>query len=160
MIQQVKKELGDKYSFAELAEMARKEKENRLLDISDPRFLAPKSMIAEIESVLGKLSVGQMARTIFLSLAEEYKKALIELESATGKSYSALHVIGGGCQNTLLNEMTALATKKALTAGPVEATAIGNIIAQMIGTGEISSLSEARDIITKSFDITEVKING
>ena len=160
MIQQVKKELGDKYSFAELAEMARKDKETRLLDISDPRFLAPKSMIAEIESVLGKLSVGQMARTIFLSLADEYKKALSELESATGKSYSALHVIGGGCQNTLLNEMTALATKKTLTAGPVEATAIGNIIAQMIGTGEIESLSAARDIITKSFDITEVRING
>ena len=160
MIQQVKKELGDKYSFAEMAEMARGEKESRLLDLSDPRFLAPKSMIAEIEKNLGHLSVGALARTIFLSLAEAYKKALEELEAATGKRYDALHVIGGGCQNTLLNELTAIATKKRITVGPVEATAIGNLIAQMIGTGEIKDLPTARELIKTSFDITEVKING
>ncbi len=160
MIQEVKKELGDKYSFAELAEMARGDKESRLIDLADPRFLAPKSMIKEIESVLGSVSVPAMARSIFLSLAREYAKALRELEDATGKKYDALHVIGGGCQNALLNEMTARATEKVLTVGPVEATAIGNIIAQMIGTGEIESLPAGRDIITKSFDITEVKVNG
>ena len=160
MIQQVKKELGDRYSFAELADMARGEKEERILDLSDPRFLSPKSMIAEIESTLGHLSVGALARTIFLSLAEAYKNALVELESATGKRYDALHVIGGGCQNALLNEMTARATGKTLTVGPVEATAIGNIIAQMIGTGEMDDLPAAREIVKHSFDITEVTVNG
>ena len=160
MIQQVKKELGDKYSFAELADLARSNDETRRLDIADPRFLAPKSMIAEIEAVLGKLSVGAMARVIFLSLADAYKTALKELENATGKTYDTLHVIGGGCQNALLNEMTALATGKTLTVGPVEATAIGNLIAQMIGTGEIKDLDVARNIIKQSFDITEVKIDG
>ena len=160
VIQEVKKELGDKYTFAELAEMARTDGESRLLDLSDPRFLAPKSMIAEIEGVLGKTSPASMARSIFLSLAEEYKKALTELENATGRKYIALHVIGGGCQNALLNEMTARATGKALTVGPVEATAIGNIIQQMIGTGEIKDLPTAREIVKKSFDITEVKTNG
>lgn len=160
MIQQVKKELGDKYSFAELADLARVSDENRRLNVADPRFLAPKSMIAEIESVLGKLSVGAMARVIFLSLADAYKTALKELENATGKPYDTLHVIGGGCQNAFLNEMTALATGKTLTAGPVEATAIGNLIAQMIGTGEIKDLDVARNIIKQSFDITEVQING
>ncbi len=160
MIQQVKKELGDKYSFAEFAELAQKSNENRLLDLSDPRFLSPKSMIAEIESTLGPLSVGDLARTVFLSLANEYKKALDELEGATGKSYDALHVIGGGSQNVFLNKATADATQKTLTVGPVEATAIGNLIAQMIGTGEIKDLSAARDIIKTSFDITEVTING
>ena len=160
MIQQVKKELGDKYSFAELADLARSNDETRRLDIADPRFLAPKSMIAEIEAVLGKLSVDAMARVIFLSLADAYKTALKELENATGKTYDTLHVIGGGCQNALLNEMTALATGKTLTVGPVEATAIGNLIAQMIGTGEIKDLDVARNIIKQSFDITEVKIDG
>ena len=130
------------------------------MDLSDPRFLAPKSMIGEIEKTLGELSVGDLARTVFLSLAEAYKIAINELESATGESYDALHVIGGGCQNAFLNEMTALATGKRLTVGPVEATAIGNIIAQMIGTGEIKDLPTARNIIKKSFDITEVTING
>ena len=114
----------------------------------------------EIEAMLGKLSVGALARTIFLSLAEAYKKALDELENATGKRYDALHVIGGGCQNALLNELTARATGKKVTVGPVEATAIGNLIAQMIGTGEIKDLSTARETIKHSFDITEVKING
>ena len=160
VIQQVKKELGDKYSFAELADMARNSDESRLLDLSDPRFLAPKSMIAEIEAVLGKATPAAMARSVFSSLAEEYKKALDELENATGKRYSALHVIGGGCQNALLNEMTARATGKTLTVGPVEATAIGNVIMQMIGTGEIANLPTAREIVKKSFDITEVKTNG
>ena len=160
MIQQVKKELNDKYSFAELADLARKDQESRLLDLSDPRFLAPKSMIAEIEATLGKLSVGALARTIFLSLAKAYKKALDELENATGKRYDALHVIGGGCQNALLNELTARATGKKITVGPVEATAIGNLIAQMIGTGEIKDLDAARENVKHSFDITEVKING
>ena len=160
MIQQVKKELGDKYSFAELAEMARADNEERIINLSDPRFLAPESMIAEIERTQGKLSVGAMARTIFLSLAEEYRKALEELESATGRRCDTLHVIGGGCQNALLNEMTARATGKTVTVGPVEATAIGNIIAQMIGTGELESLPAAREIVKRSFDITEVIVNG
>ena len=160
MIQQVKKELGDKYSFAEFADLAKKSDENRILDLSDPRFLAPKSMIAEIERTLGHLSVGDLARTVFLSLANEYKKALDELEKATGKRYDALHVIGGGCQNAFLNEATARATQKTLSVGPVEATAIGNLIAQMIGMGEIKDLSSARELIKTSFDITEVQING
>ena len=160
MIQQVKKELNDKYSFVELADLARNDTESRILDLSDPRFLAPKSMIAEIEATTGKLSVGALARVIFLSLADAYKKALDELENATGKTYDALHVIGGGCQNVLLNELTAMATGKTITVGPVEATAIGNLIAQMIGTGEVKDLCAAREIVKHSFDITEVKING
>jgi len=160
MIQEVRKELGEKYSFAELAEMARKEPNDRLLDLADPRFLAPKSMIAEIEGAVGKQSVGALAYTVFRSLARTYKEAIGELEGVIGKRYDTLHVIGGGCQNALLNEMTARETGKRITVGPVEATAIGNLIAQMIGTGEIEDLAAAREIVKSSFDITEVNING
>ena len=160
MIQEVRKELGEKYSFAELAEMARKEPNDKLLDLADPRYLAPKSMIAEIESAVGKQSVGALAYTVFRSLARTYKEALDELESVIDKRYDTLHVIGGGCQNALLNELTARETGKKITVGPVEATAIGNLIAQMIGTGEIKDLAAAREIVKTSFDISEVKING
>ena len=156
MIQEVRKELGEKYSFAELAEMARKEPNDDLLDLSDSRYLAPKSMIGEIQAAVGKRSVGALAYTVFRSLARSYKTALEELEAVIGKSSDTLHVIGGGCQNALLNELTARETGKKITVGPVEATAIGNLIAQMIGTGEIGSLSEAREIVKTSFDITEV----
>ena len=157
MIQEVKKELGDRYSFAELAEMARKEPNNLLLDLSDPRYLAPKSMIAEIRSAVGEQSIGAMSYTIFHSLALSYRDAIRELEGVTSKKYDTLHVIGGGCQNALLNELTAQATAMRVTTGPVEATAIGNLIAQMIGTGEISDLTAARTIVRNTFDITEVK---
>ena len=160
MIQEVRKELGEKYSFAELAEMARKEPNDKLLDLSDPRYLAPKSMIAEIENAVGKQSVGALAYTVFHSLARTYKEALDELEGVIGKRYDTLHVIGGGCQNALLNELTARETGKKITVGPVEATAIGNLIAQMIGTGEIKDLAVAREIVKTSFDISEVIING
>ncbi|MBQ7712877.1 MAG: rhamnulokinase [Clostridia bacterium] len=156
MIQEVRKELGEKYSFAELAEMARKEPNDDLLDLSDSRYLAPKSMIGEIQAAVGKRSVGALAYTVFRSLARSYKTALEELEAVIGKGSDTLHVIGGGCQNALLNELTARETGKKITVGPVEATAIGNLIAQMIGTGEIASLREAREIVKTSFDITEV----
>ena len=156
MIQQVKKELGDKYSFAELAEMARRERTDCVLDLSDPCYLAPESMIGEIERKTGKLTPGALSYVIFNSLALTYKKAIEELEEVTGVSCDTLHVIGGGCQNALLNELTAAHTGKKLTIGPVEATAIGNIIAQMIGTGEIKDLTAAREIVKRSFDISEV----
>ena len=157
MIQEVKRELGDRYSFAELAEMARKEPTNAILDLSDPRFLSPESMIGEIEKTIGKQSVGALSYAIFNSLALSYKNAMDELQAVTGETYDTLHIIGGGSQNLLLNELTARHTGKRITTGPVEATAIGNLIAQMIGTGEISDLSAARDIITRSFEISEVK---
>ena len=157
MIQEVKKELGDRYSFAELAEMARKEANDRVLDLADPRYLAPKSMIGEIERAVGKQTVGALAYTVFRSLALSYREAIEELEGLTGKEYDTLHIIGGGCQNGLLNELTARTTRKRITIGPVEATAIGNLIAQMIGTGEIESLAVAREIVKDSFDISEVK---
>ena len=160
MIQQVKKELHDRYSFAELADMARASDFDGLLDLNDPCYLAPKSMLAEIESAIGKQEPGAIARAVFRSLARAYRETIGELERLTGKNYPTLHVIGGGCQNALLNELTALETGKRITVGPVEATAIGNLIAQMIGTGEIESLAAAREIIKKSFNITEVSIDG
>lgn len=157
MIQEVRKELGSRYSFAELAEMARSEANEAVLDLNDPRYLAPKSMLGEIEKAIGKTSPGAVAYAIFHSLALTYRDALKELERVTGKHYDTLHIIGGGCKNTLLNELTAKAIGRKVTIGPVEATAIGNLIAQMIGTGEISNLAAARAIIQDSFHISEVK---
>ena len=156
MIQQVKKELNDRYSFKELAEMARDCPSDLLLDLSDPRYLAPESMITEIFKSTGERSIGELSYIVFNSLAHTYAAALGELQDSTGKHFDTLHVIGGGCQNTLLNELTARVTGKRVTTGPVEATAIGNLIAQMIGTGEIKDLAAAREIITRSFDVSEV----
>ncbi len=159
MIQQVRKELDDKYSFAELAEMARKNPINDELDVNEQRFLAPKSMIEEIHSVVGrKLTVGQTAYCILNNLAKDYGKSLEALEEATGEKYQTLNIIGGGSKNTFLNELTAKYTGKKIITGPTEATAIGNLLMQMLANGEIENLQKGREMIKKSFEIGEITI--
>ncbi len=157
LIQSVKKELGN-MSFETLANMARVKENCGIIDVSDSRFLAPKSMIDEINKALGKrLNSAGIMRVIYDSLAKSYADAIKELEKNTVKKYKTLNLIGGGSQDSLLNELTAKATGKKVITGPTEATAIGNLIMQMIGAGELKDLYEARKIIKKSFEINEVQ---
>lgn len=157
LIQNVKKELGN-LSFETLAQMAKCKEDCGIIDVNDQRFLSPKNMMDEINKALGKsLSSASIMRVIYDSLALSYANAIKELERNIGKTYTTLNIIGGGSRDNLLNELTAKATGKKVIAGPVEATAIGNLIMQMIGAGEIKDLSEARKIVRKSFDIKEVK---
>lgn len=157
LIQNVKKELGN-LSFETLAQMAKCKEDCGIIDVNDQRFLSPKNMMDEINKALGKsLSSASIMRVIYDSLAKSYADAIKELEKNTGKKYKTLNIIGGGSQDSLLNEMTAKVTGKKVITGPTEATAIGNLIMQMIGAGEIKDLSEARKIVRKSFDIKEVK---
>lgn len=157
LIQSVKRELGN-LSFETLAQMARCKEDCGIIDVNDNRFLSPENMIDEINKAIGKsLNSASIMRVIYDSLAKSYADAIKELEKNTGKNYKTLNIIGGGSRDTLLNELTAKATGKKIITGPTEATAIGNLIMQMIGTGEIKYLPEARKIIKKSFDIKEVK---
>ncbi len=157
MIQQVRHELNDKYSFAELADMATKNPVPYQIDVNDNRFLAPKSMIDEIHNAVGKkLTVGETAYVIYNNLANDYASSLSALEKMTGMRYQTLNVIGGGSKNELLNKLTKEKTGKRVITGPAEGTAIGNLLAQMIGAGEIDSINNGRKIIKQSFDITEV----
>ena len=157
LIQSVRKELGN-ISFEELANMARDKENCGIIDVNDNRFLAPNSMIEEINKALGKnLNTAGIMRVIYDSLALSYADAIAELEKNTGNSYKTLNIIGGGSRDMLLNELTAKTTGKKIITGPIEATAIGNLIMQMIGTGEIDDLAEARKIIKKSFKVEEVR---
>ncbi len=157
MIQQVRRELNDEYGFAELAEMARKSQIADEIDVNDQRFLAPKSMIEEIHSAVGrKLTVGETAYCIFNNLAKDYARSLVALEEMTGERYETLNIIGGGSKNEFLNELTARYTGKRIVTGPTECTAIGNLLMQMVGAGTLSSVSDGRKIIKKSFDIKEI----
>ena len=157
MIQQARKEWNNAYSFAELVEMARKDTTDITVDVNSDKFLAPESMLKAIYEETGEMSVGKTAYCIFNSLAKCYAQSIEELEKLLGKEYDTLNIIGGGCQNGLLNELTAKATKKRIFTGPTESTAIGNIIMQMIGAGELRDLRQARDVVRKSFKIEEVK---
>lgn len=154
MIQQVRHELNDKYSFAELAKMARENPIPDEIDVNDNRFMAPKNMTAEIHDAVGReLSVGECAYVIFNNLAKYYARSLDALEKITGKRFDTLHIFGGGCQNQLLNELTEKHTKRRIVTGPIESTALGNLLLQMIGSGEITDINQGREIVTKSFDI-------
>ena len=157
MIQQVRHELGDKYSFAELADMARANPVPYEINVNEQKFMAPESMIDEINGAVGKqLSVGEMAYVIFNNLARDYDLSLQALEEVTGETYETLNIIGGGSKNMLLNELTAERTGKKIVTGPAEGTAIGNFMMQMVGSGELASVQEGRKIIKNSFDIAEL----
>lgn len=157
MIQQVRHELGDKYSFAQLADMARANPVDDEINVNDQKFLAPESMIDEINAAVGRqLSVGEMAYVIYNNLARYYDLSLKALEEVTGEKYETLNIIGGGSKNMLLNELTAKYTGKKIITGPAEGTAIGNLMMQMVGSGEIANVKEGREIIKRSFDIAEL----
>jgi len=157
MIQQVRHELNDEYSFVELVEMAKESPVPYEINVNDQRFMAPENMTAEIHAAVGKtLSVGETAYVIYNNLARYYDLSLKALEEVTGETYQTLNIIGGGSKNAFLNELTAKYTGKQIITGPAEGTAIGNLMMQMVGTGEIESVQVGREIIKNSFDIEEV----
>lgn len=157
MIQQVRHETGDQYSFVELAQMAKDNPIDIQIDVNDERFLAPKNMTKEISAAAGQeLSLGQTAYVIFNNLARDYELSLGALEAVTGVHYETLNIIGGGSKNALLNELTAKRTGKKIITGPTEGTAIGNFMMQMVGCGDLPSVQAGREMIAKSFDINEL----
>jgi rhamnulokinase len=87
------------------------------------------------------------------SLALRYRWVLERLEELLSRRFETIHVVGGGCQNALLCQFTADACNRAVLAGPVEATAIGNILIQAVGLGILGSLPEAREVVRNSFEV-------
>lgn len=154
MLQNIRRELGG--TFPEMIAMARSQEKGCVVDVNDARFLAPSDMMQEIRSTVGRpLSDAQVVRTVYDSLALGYKHAVEELEGITGSRAESISIIGGGCRDGLLNELTAKVTGKRILTGPVEATSIGNIIMQMISAGEIQDIATARKIVKNSFNIGE-----
>ena len=160
MIQSVRHETKDAYSFAQLCEMAEEERDfPSRVDVNDQSFFAPLNMGEAIREYCRKTdqqvpeTIGQLSTVIYQSLAQSYAKTVKEIEDNTGKSFDTICIIGGGANADYLNSLTAKATKKTVTAGPTEATAIGNILAQLIAEGEIKDLKSAREIVAASFEI-------
>jgi rhamnulokinase len=120
-------------------------------------FMAPKEMPQKINQYLkstGQDEItdkGQMVRVVLESLAHKYTQVIESLETLSGKPIDILHIVGGGIQNELLNQLTADATGKRVVTGPIEATVIGNVLVQALAQGQIESLSEGRVLVAKSF---------
>ncbi len=163
MLQSVKRELNNEYSFNRLCELAAQAGDfPSRVDVNDGRFLAPDSMIEAVKGYCAETAqpvpetVGQLTCCIYQSLAESYGRAVQELEEITGRTYSRIHIVGGGSKDTYLNALTARATGKPVYAGPVEATALGNLLVQMLAAGELNSLAQARDTVHTSFAVQSV----
>ncbi|MBO5270427.1 MAG: rhamnulokinase, partial [Clostridia bacterium] len=155
IIQSIKKELGT-YGFSELSEMAKAGTPTEI-DVDDSRFLAPDSMIDAVKTVAGKpdMKIEDVLASVYHGLASCYARTAKEIEEMAGKTYGTIHIIGGGCRDDYLSHLTAEKSGKRVFAGPVEATAIGNILAQMLGQGVFASVAEARACVARSFDVTE-----
>jgi rhamnulokinase len=152
MIQNLRAEHGN-LPFPELARMAKTELGYPgLVLVDDVAFKAPENMTRAIREALGEeATLPELLACVYNSLADSYRQAVDEMRETTGRAFERICIVGGGCQDDLLNQLTANATGLSVTAGPIEATALGNIIVQMITSGEIENIAKAREIIKASF---------
>ena len=157
-LRRVWNEQGFDYSFAAMENMAREaEPFEFLIDPSDEIFLAPGEMVGRIGDYCERMGQGrpeshaQILRAAYEGLALLYASVFETLEEVTGRSLKTLRIVGGGCQDGLLNQLAADATGRKVITGPTEATAIGNLVVQMLAMGDIQSLEEGRSIISDSF---------
>lgn len=163
MIQSLKKELADRYSFADLCDLAEMSDNDSIVNCNDDRFLAPASMkeaVAEVCRETGQtepVSAGDYARVIYRSLARCYGDTIKEIESQANIVCEKIHVVGGGANADYLNRLIAETTGKTVLAGPTEATAVGNLMAQMLSAGEWRTISEARECVYESFEIKKYR---
>ena len=166
MIQSVRRELGEKTgtrpSFPELIAAAKEAADfPSCVDPDDNRFLAPASMIEEVRAACADThqpvpaATGEVMQCVYNSLTQDYRRAVENLQSLTGKTYTSLNIVGGGSQDGYLNQQTANATGLTVFAGPTEGTALGNLMVQFIHSGDFADLAEARAAIRRSFEIKE-----
>jgi rhamnulokinase len=148
---------GTEYSYDDLTRLASEARPFKsLVDPDDPAFLPPGDMPARVREFCQRTgqpapeTPGEIMRAVYESLALKYRHALENMMTLSGKQVDRLHIIGGGTQNKLLCQMTADALNRMVVAGPVEATALGNGIVQLIALGEIMDLAEARAVVSRS----------
>ncbi len=147
---------GNIYSYGELEKMANDcSAPISIIDVDDPIFATPNNMPKKIadyckaNNLYTPQTVGEYCYCIYHSLADKYAKSLTKLSAITGKDFTALHILGGGSQAKLLCELTAKYCKLPVYAGPVEATALGNIVMQLIALGAVEDVPAGRELIKK-----------
>ena len=154
------KAAGDDYSFAQLTAMVQEAAPFRaFIEPDDPVSCRQGDMPARVIDYCGRTGQpapendAEVMATVYVSLAYKYRYVLEQLIAVSGREVDVLHIIGGGSQNALLNQMTANAIGRPVIAGPAEATAAGNAIAQLIAIGELGSVAEARAMLSGARDL-------
>ena len=163
MMQNLRREFKHKYTFEELYELAYIGRYfTSTVDVNDDMFLAPDSMIKALQDYCEQTGQEkpetecELLYCVYRSLAKCYAKTVAEIETVTGRTYDTIHVVGGGCQDKFLDRLLVEVTGKEVYAGPVEATAIGNIMAQMLRDDVFEDLKEARRVVAKSFEVKRI----
>jgi rhamnulokinase len=151
---------GQTYGYDELMRLAAEAPAfGSVVDPDDGGFILPESMpraLADFCRRTGQPApdgVGATVRCALESLSLRYRWVLEKLESLTGQRLKVIHVVGGGSQNELLCQLTADCCGREVLAGPVEATAIGNVLVQAVGLGVLGSLADAREVVRRSFEV-------
>lgn len=170
LVQECRREFerqGRAYDYATLTKMATDAKPfASVINVNDRPFLSPGEMPQKIAAYCERVGQptpaddGAMIRCCLDSLALEYRRTIDGLEDIVGHPIDRLHIVGGGTQNELLNQLAADATRKVVLAGPVEATAIGNVLVQAIAVGAIPSLAAGRQIVADSFPLKRYEPQG
>jgi rhamnulokinase len=152
---------GESPEYAQLAELAASAPDHGpLFDPDLPELLAPGNMPARIGALCGSGERRVVLRAIFESLACKYRFVLEEIEEVTGRSIDTVHVIGGGARNAFLCRLTADVTRRTVLAGPVEAAALGNVLAQLHAFGDVGSAGEMRELVRRSTTIEAYEPDG
>jgi len=156
------RQAGDAMEFGHMVDVAECATQfTAVIDVADPMFINPPDMLDAILGYLkgtGQLlpnNRGEMLRVVFESMALNYRRQIETISRVTGSSVEVLHVVGGGARNRLLCQLTANALGIPVLAGPVEATAMGNMLIQIMASGEAHSVDEGRMLLRPSFDVTE-----
>jgi rhamnulokinase len=150
------KERGEEQSFGQLLPEAEKACIDSIIPVADAAFMNPASMekaICEYCQQSGQQvpsTKGELTRCLLQSLATKYKEAISGVNNLLPEPLKRLHIIGGGSQNELLNQLTANALGVPVWAGPVEATAMGNILVQAMAAGEVADLASLRQVVRNS----------
>lgn len=155
LFQNIRRNLNKSMTYDEMMTLAMNCGEYKYFDVNDTTLVAPDNMIDALGKLICSDDLGLILNSAYHSLAKSYSEAVSEIKAVTGKRFNAIHIVGGGCQDKYLNILTRDYTRKSVTAGPIEATATGNIVSQIMHDKKIP-LAAARDLIKNSFDIKEI----
>ena len=158
---------GEEYTYEELVRLAEEAPAfGALVDPDHPSFMAPGEMLGRIKSFCEETGQeppqepGEVSRCIFDSLALKYRHVIEQAKVLSGRPVEAVHVVGGGSRNVLLCQLTADAARLPVLAGPVEATAMGNVMVQALARGRVGSLEEIRAVVRSSAEVERYEPRG
>lgn len=158
LFQNIRRNLDNKFTYDDMMNLAMQSGYCKKINPNAPEFIAPENMIGAVKKYLNDdcLSLDSVINSVYHSLAQSYADAVSEIEKISGKKINSVNIVGGGSKDRYLNALTKQYTGKKVFAGPVEATAAGNIICQLMYADKNLTLNKARELVKKSFDIKEV----